>query len=897
MVQMLPRVVGLQGQVSPELTVTLPLCSVHVESLLVDRVAQHRIAQTYTNKHDLTIDVTYVFPLPENATVVEFDAIFSDARKIKGELRERREAEERFRMALRRGQRAALLEEERPDIFQTSVGKLAPGEMVTITLKYCQELPVEDDAVRLTIPSHVASRYTPQYDTMSAVLQNLAAQEAALNEAVLSTTVTCEMTQGIEIISSPTHPDAVVHLSQSSGKACVTFEDKGLDKDFVLIVKPLDIFQPILAWEEWEEKGTQALMLSLVPKFELPRLEKPELIFVVDCSGSMQGSRIQQAKRAMQFFLRSLPANCCFNIVKFGSTFDVMNETGSLPYSDESLEAAAANVSAIEANLGGTDILRPLEYIQKMSCTGKHMRQILLLTDGRVTNEQKVMDCMRDTDCRIFTLGVGSGVSTFMLRGLARISGGHAAFVQDHEKLEPTCISLLKKAMTPALANVKISWPSAPGDDFVLLNPSVHEAQTASLRDAGPSDKVISFFNPTPTDTKVLCPRQDQPSAGQSYQTAPIRPPPLHADANFCAFAFYPPGELLSGGEVQITGDSPSGRISFTIPLPSAARKRNEPVVHRMAARALINDFETGEISEALGSVGKWNTMQLSLTFSVLCKATAFVAVDQRDGSEHPAQVFDRTDGHERMGSLGGRSKGCVKKMAKASIFYGADEPPQGPLHLRNCLGGCLVCSISGACGMVAPKACLGGVVCGVCAFFAMRFPCAGITPSTRSGCSKGGSRPSAPKTHSLPAKENASRHVELQGVSQNASDPYNSSSYGSKMSQLEDLVCSFAADGSFSGGRQLLEQLSISEDDMTTWIKSERCMQSLSFKTLTTALALACLSTHFPDEKGSWELVAEKATVWLEGQAVEWGHDGFQDVEALVKASGCWLAKARRRE
>merc|ERR1719191_1198337 len=115
------------------------------------------------------------------------------------------------------------------------------------------------------------------------------------------------------VMSSPTHPSIQVHHGEHAGSATAQVAEASLTKDIVICIKPADLFQPVVAWEEWSQHSTHALMVSLVPKFELPMIEKPEVVFVVDCSGSMGGQRIEQSKRAMQIFMRSLPEGCRFN--------------------------------------------------------------------------------------------------------------------------------------------------------------------------------------------------------------------------------------------------------------------------------------------------------------------------------------------------------------------------------------------------------------------------------------------------------------------------------------------------------------------------------------------------------------------------------------------------------
>jgi hypothetical protein len=107
---------------------------VHVNVLIVDRVATHSVNQTYVNEEPFPIEAKYVFPLPENASVVEFVACFSDGRKLRGIVQKREEAQKHYNQAVQRGVQAILLQEERPDIFEASVGNICAGEQVDVTV-------------------------------------------------------------------------------------------------------------------------------------------------------------------------------------------------------------------------------------------------------------------------------------------------------------------------------------------------------------------------------------------------------------------------------------------------------------------------------------------------------------------------------------------------------------------------------------------------------------------------------------------------------------------------------------------------------------------------------------------------------------------------------------------
>lgn len=114
---------------------------------------------------------------------------------------------------------------------------------------------------------------------------------------------------------------------------------------------------------------------------------------------------------------------------------------------------------------------------------------------------------------------------------------------------------------------------------------------------------------------------------GERIQQAPKRPPALFADSHFCAFALYPKNEAPSG-DVEIRAETSAGEVTLRVPLPRSPVKREKPLLHQMAARALIRDIEEGNALELAGAVDE--AVQLSLGFSVLCKNTAFVAIDER---------------------------------------------------------------------------------------------------------------------------------------------------------------------------------------------------------------------------------------------------------------------------
>ncbi|CAJ1084511.1 von Willebrand factor A domain-containing protein 5B1 [Xyrichtys novacula] len=196
-----------------------------------------------------------------------------------------------------------------------------------------------------------------------------------------------------------------------------------------------------------------------------------EFIFLIDRSGSMSGVNINRVKDAMVVILKSLVPGCIFNIIGFGSTFKSLFTT-SQNYEEEALTLACEYVRKIRADMGGTNILAPLNWILRQPMFSGHPRLLFLLTDGAVSNTGKVIELVRShaRHIRCFTFGIGLSACRRLVQGLATVAKGTAEFLADGERLQPKMIKSLKKTMSPVLSDISIEW-LFPETKEVLLSP------------------------------------------------------------------------------------------------------------------------------------------------------------------------------------------------------------------------------------------------------------------------------------------------------------------------------------------------------------------------------------------------------------------------------------------
>ena len=426
----------------------------------------------------------YKFPLPENSSVCGFKALIGD-REIRGEIDERDKAFDRYDQALIDGHGAYLLDEERPNIFTLSVGNLNPGAEATIEISYVSLLETHNAEVRFFLPTTISPRYVPE---------NAAGRDGVPQEELIGPLFAPDVPYGLKLmidvqaadtisaLECPSHPVAtrfdsgVAHVEFTSGET-------KMDRDFVLTVTHKREFETsAYACRGGEDTFAQLDLVSrpAVAAGESGSKVSKELIFLLDCSGSMQGSSIEEAKRALEILLKAIEPGTRFNLYRFGSTYDCAFQSGMV-YDERSLNAALNYLARIDADLGGTEVLAPLKAICTEPLPAGVSRDVVLITDGEVGNEDDMMALVRSTAAftRVFTVGIGHGPNEYFIRGLARASGGASELIAPAERIEPKVLRLFKKLIGARIRDLTVSWGSKANQ--VPSLPVVHQGEVATV--------------------------------------------------------------------------------------------------------------------------------------------------------------------------------------------------------------------------------------------------------------------------------------------------------------------------------------------------------------------------------------------------------------------------------
>lgn len=642
----------------------LPQVKLKSHTTILATTSSTNLQQTFTNpSNEVLKEVTYTFPLYDGVSVSHFSCRIGE-KVIVGIVKERNTARTEYDEAISKGQTAALFEQsvDAADVFTTSIGNVPIGENVIIDIIYLGELKndAETNGARFTIPMQIAPRY-------GNVLANVAS--TSRNEGGIEITVDICLEEGNAIrgIQSPSHPIAVTmgRIGSNSdedafdnhiGSLALTLGSTELDKDFVIVVQAKGQDTPRALLETHPDLPNQrAIMTTLIPKFNIPN-DSPEIVFVVDRSGSM-GGKMHLVIEALKVFLKSLPTSVRFNICSFGSYHRFLFERSKV-YDATSLQSAMNYIQphCFDADFGGTEMLQPVQDVMKLRYKDLPL-EVLLLTDGEIWRQDEMFALVTEASkqrTRFFTLGIGSSASSSLVEGIARAGNGFSQWVDDGERIDKRIVRMLKAALTPHIdykLEIKYSQSnSSDEDDFEIVESFEKSINLLDVKEGkdkpNMTKKVISLFNPKSKDDPTNPPagRFDHVptiSVPNVLQT-PYHIPQLYPHSRSTVYLILGP-DAPSSEPVSITlrGKSEHGDLELELPIQNVGVGTT---IHQLAAKKAMQELEEGHgwITEAKdkkgkllksSNEGKWDLMvereasRLGTTFQVAGKYCSFIAV------------------------------------------------------------------------------------------------------------------------------------------------------------------------------------------------------------------------------------------------------------------------------
>lgn len=458
--------------------VPVPLEHTEVKGKVSGYLAGVEVIQKFQNPYDSKIEAVYVFPLPQNAAVNEFIMTVGE-RKIRGIIRERQEAERIYQIARSQGHVASLLTQERPNIFTQKVANIEPGKAITISIHYFNSLAYDEGWYEFVFPMVVSPRFNPPCTTdgvgavarkqngisgQSTEVPYLAPNERSGHD--ISLELDLEAGVKLEQIVSASHAIEVKPSGDSRAHVSLAANDRIPNRDFVLRYRVAgDRIKSDLITHR-DERGT-FFSLMVYPPADLRKIERQpvEMIFVLDCSGSMKGKPLAKARQAMERALRKLRPSDSFQIIRFSTT---ASQLGSrpLPATPANVERGLRYVASLNST-GGTMMVEGIKAALDFPADEERLRLVSFMTDGHIGNENQIFHEIhrRLGSARIFSFGIGSSVNRHLLEGMARLGRGAVAYVGLDEGSGRAVDLFYDRIRHPALTDLEIDWGGATVKD------------------------------------------------------------------------------------------------------------------------------------------------------------------------------------------------------------------------------------------------------------------------------------------------------------------------------------------------------------------------------------------------------------------------------------------------
>ena len=561
--------------------VPLPLKHTDVQASVLGYIATVRVTQQFHNPFDSNIEAKYVFPLPHNAAVNEFIMTIGE-RRIRGIIRERKEAEEIYAAAKSQGYVAALLTQERPNVFTQSVANIEPGKEIDVELNYFHTLEWTDGWYEFVFPTVVGPRFNPPgtsngigavargaHDTsgQSTEVPYLKPVERSGHDIAIKLDINAGV--AIEETESATHVVSKEAATPERLIVNLSPNDRIPNKDFVFRFRVAGSEMKSGLLTSQDERGG-FFTLMLYPPKDLKQLTRMplELVFVLDSSGSMSGRPIAEAKKAIDRALRQLGPDDTFQMINFSATASRFGPN-PVPATPENVRRGLAYINKLEGD-GGTMMIEGIKAALDFPHDPKRLRFVCFLTDGYIGNEAEILTAIQQKlgATRIFSFGIGSSVNRYLMEHMAQVGRGAVAYLGPNDSAASVMDDFIERIQHPALTDLQLAWEGAAVSDVF-----------------------------------------------------PHRIPDVFVGRPVVVTGRFKSGQLAAA---RVGGEAAGKRVGWTVTADAEAQHRGLPSVW---ARMKIADLSDQALLDRSGELAG-AIKQVALDFGLMSEFTAFVAVD-----------------------------------------------------------------------------------------------------------------------------------------------------------------------------------------------------------------------------------------------------------------------------
>ena len=425
----------------------LPLLSTKVEAAVVGVIADVSIVQTYKNDGVRPIEATYVFPGSTRAAVYSMKMTIQD-RVVIAEVRERQQARQIYETARQEGMSAALLEQQRPNVFQMDLANIMPGDLIQIELRYTELLVPTDGVYEFVYPTVVGPRYSNQSATRSKDRPVTSSYQHAGETPLSAFDIEVNLVAGMPIqeVECPSHATDITYSDADFATINLLPEEtNGGNRDFILRYRLTGShIETGLLLAPGQDENFFLLMTQPPQRVEPENITPREYIFILDVSGSMNGFPINTSKTLMRNLLGGLRPIDSFNILFFSYGNWMLSEQ-PLYASPENIQYALAQIDSQHGG-GNTELLPALRKALASPRTEGKSHNIVIATDGYVDVEAEAFELIHNNlgGTNFFAFGIGSSVNRHLIEGLAYVGKGEPFIVTSPQEAEAAAARLLQ---------------------------------------------------------------------------------------------------------------------------------------------------------------------------------------------------------------------------------------------------------------------------------------------------------------------------------------------------------------------------------------------------------------------------------------------------------------------
>jgi Ca-activated chloride channel family protein len=625
------------------------------------------VEQRFKNPGDVPLNATYQFPMSEDGAVYEMIMRVGDER-IRAEIQNKEEARKTFEKAKSEGKTAALLEQHRPNLFTQEVANLMPNKPVDVTLRYVETVDKIDGRYQVVVPLVVGPRYSPEDMSKNFLVKSdngatdadehnlptpppvseLDAPETIDPEQV-SLEVRIDGGVPVQHIESASHAIEATELNPRDWQVGLAEGRTIANKHFVLnyALAGKETSAGVLSY--WDDEFNEGYFSMLIEPPAEPADEdivQREMVFVLDCSGSMRGQPIGASKAYMRFALKNLRPTDHFRVIRFSESATEYSTQPKLA-TEDNIEAAIAYVNQLGGH-GGTRMTEGIEQALEVPIPDDTVRLVTFLTDGYIGNEYEVIRLVGDKlgDARLFALGVGGGVNRFLLEEMGRMGRGFTKYLDPTEDVTAQAHELANRLQTPVLTDISIDWGE--------VDPKEITPEKIPDLFAGQSVRVMGRYQKPGTYTVNV-----RGTSGTRDIAIPIN--------------VELPAEASDGKAVELTW----------------ARRMIKEYMHTLTTpnRLRKTELDDGQIEEIVTTMG--------LDYALVTQWTSFVAVSEKVVNPNPANA---ANGQVPEAQVDGVGKKAYGKRAPSTPQFGAATANGTPEPTT--LLGLLLAGLAGACGL-----------------------------------------------------------------------------------------------------------------------------------------------------------------------------------------------------